>query len=199
MVVYRFPPEAGAPAGGPAAAPQPGAVAARIASLGLPGAGLAIAAEGERVRIAGEVPDAEAAARIILAAGNMQGIAEVEDAMQPRRREGLLAAFGGLAHMPGGAASFSSAEERVHEAAPGGGAVAYGPDGSLFHTVEPGESLDAIARRHYGDGGGLQALQLREANDLALPSDTGAALPEGLVLRLPRDLAATGAGRPGRG
>lgn len=195
MVVYRFPPEAGAPPGGPAAAPQPGAVAARIARLGLPGAGLAIEAEGERVRIAGEVPDAEAAARIILAAGNMQGIAEVEDAMQPRRREGLLAAFGGLAHVPGGAASFSSAEDRVHEATPTAGEVAYGPDGSLFHVVQPGESLDAIARRHYG--GTLQALQLREANDLALPADTSAALPAGLVLRLPRELAATGPGLTG--
>jgi len=184
MTTYHFPAEAGEPLqGGPITA---GTVTARLRALGLPHDALRIACEGDRVRIEGTVPDAATQERIVLAVGNLQGVAHVDDDMVPARRSGLLEAFGGLANLPGGSAAFETTEERVHEADPEPG-TSFGPAGSLFHTVQPGETLEGIAQRHFGMA--REAWRVREANAPLLADEN--ALRPGMVLRLP-------SGRPRR-
>lgn len=179
MPSYRFAPEAGIAARGET--PSAAEVTARLQALGLPAEALTIGCEGDAVSIEGPVPDPTTQERILLAAGNIRGVARVRDRMVPAQRPGLLDAFAGLAHLPGGAASMEAAGERVHQAAPDPGDHEFGPAGSLFHTVQPGETLEAIAERHYGTP--LEAVRLGEANLGLLPD--GGTLAPGIVLRLP--------------
>lgn len=167
-------------------------VAERLRALGLPAGGLRIARQGSQVVIEGTVPDAATQERIVLAAGNLQGVGMVVDRMVPARRAGgLLEAFGGLADLPPGAASLEAAEEAVHDARPDPGDTAFGPGGSLFHTVQPGETLEGIAQRHYGMA--IEARRVLEANAGILSDDR--ALTPGIVLRLPPGRRSP---RPGR-
>jgi phage tail protein X len=183
MTVYAFDPEAGTPLAGDAIAPTPAAVRARLRMLGLSSEGLSIGCEGGRVTVEGPVADAATQERIVLAVGNLRGVARVVDRMVPAKRGGgLMGAFGGLAHLPRGAANLDAAEARVHEAAPDPGALAFGPGGSLFHTVQPGETLEGIAQRHYGMT--REAWRIREANP-GLVTAEGPEVAPGLVLRLP--------------
>lgn len=182
MTTYRFAPEAGAPLPGDATAPNRQAVRERLRALGLPEEGLGIGCEGDRVTIEGAVADTATQERIVLAAGNLRGVARVMDRMVPARRAGLLEAFGGLASLPPGAASLDSAGDQVHAAAPAPGDHRFGPGGSLFHTVQEGESLEGIAQRHYGMT--REAWRIREANP-GLVGAEAAGLAPGMVLRLP--------------
>lgn len=185
MTTYRFPIGAGDPP--PGGVPTAEAIAARLGALGLPAEGLRITCQDGMVRIEGKVPDPATQERIVLAAGNVQGIGEVEDRMVPAQRSGLLEAFGGLAHLPPGAGSLEAAGQAVHEARPEP-STSFGPGGSLFYTVQPGEALEGIAQRHYGMT--REAWRIREANAPLLADEN--ALRPGMVLRLPP-------GRPGRG
>jgi nucleoid-associated protein YgaU len=185
MPTYHFPIEAGEP-------PQEGgltaeAIATRLERFGLPASALRVACEEGRVVLEGEVPDEATQERIVLAVGNMQGVERVEDRMVPAKRAGLLKAFGGLAHLPTGAANLNAGEAEVYRARPEPG-TAFGPAGSLFHTVQPGETLDDIARRHFGST--TEALLIREANAPML-AGTREVQP-GLVLRLPSGRARRG-------
>jgi phage tail protein X len=200
MTLYRFPSEAGASPAGDDIAGTAEDVGARLRALRLPAEGLRIGREGGRVTIEGPVPDAATQERVILAAGNIRGVRLVDDRMTTGgRRPGLLDALGGLAHLPTGAANFDSAEDRVHEAEPDPGDTAFGPAGSLFHTVQPGESLAGVAQRHYGMA--IEARRVVEANPglLQAGGDTTQALPEGLVLRLPRERRLTRGPAPAGG
>jgi nucleoid-associated protein YgaU len=69
----------------------------------------------------------------------------------------------------------------VHRAAPDPGDTGFGPGGSILHVVQPGETLEAIAARHYGDT--AAAGWVLESNAPVLPD--AAALRPGMVLRLP--------------
>jgi len=181
MATYAFPAEAGAPPAGGRL--DSDAVAARLSALGLPAGDLRIACQDDAVVLEGRVPDAATQERIVLAAGNIQGVARVEDRMVPAHRAGLLEAFAGLANLPAGSASLDAAEDRVHEAAPDPGDTAFGPGGSVFHTVQEGETLEGIAQRHYGMT--REVRRILEAN-AGLLSDERAVRP-GMVLRLPQD------------
>jgi nucleoid-associated protein YgaU len=72
--------EATQPEGSPAADP-PSADALRqeVAELGLDAKDLKIEVEGDKVRVAGEVPDQAAKEKLVLALGNVAGVAAVEE------------------------------------------------------------------------------------------------------------------------
>ncbi|WP_149536914.1 LysM peptidoglycan-binding domain-containing protein [Siccirubricoccus phaeus] len=178
MPLYRFPTESGY---GPAASrPAASAVLARFDVLGLPRQGVSVRLEGEKLVLEGEVEDGATQERLVLAAGNLPGIAVVEDRLTPRHRPGLLASLGSFAQLPAGSASTAAAAEAVHAAQPEP-EERFGGGGSLFHTVAPGETLESIAARHYGDA--RRAAAILEANQPML--QRASAVRAGLVLRLP--------------
>jgi nucleoid-associated protein YgaU len=125
--------------GGEAKAAEPEAIEKEVADVGAPG--LKVSVEGDKVKLTGKAASQEAREKAILAAGNIEGVAEVEDAIE------------------------------VEEAAPE----------SVFHTVEKGDTLWAIAKKHYGEGSKYVAIF--EANKPML-SDPDKIYP-GQVLRIP--------------
>jgi len=186
MATYHFPAEAGfGIAGGfPKSPPDPPAIAAHLRTIGLPAEGLRLGRRGDAVQVEGSVPDAATRELVLLAIGNLRGIGRVEDRLVVARPSpGLLGSLGAFAHLPAGSANLQAAREAVHQSRPEVGTV-FGPGGSLFHTVQPGESLAEIAGRHYGGAAAAAATAERilEANAPVL-RDT--AIGPGIVLRLP--------------
>ena len=178
MSTYRFPAEAGlALAGAPSAA----AIGDRLAHLGLTQDGVTVTRHDDAATLEGSVPDDATRERVLLAVGNLQGIARVEDRLTVTRGGGLSAALGGFARLPAGSAAAPAAERAVHHARPDPGDTAFGPGGSILHVVQPGETLEAIAARHYGDT--AAAGWVLESNAPVLID--AAALRPGVVLRLP--------------
>lgn len=109
-----------------------------IADLGLDAEGLEIEVEGDKVRVKGTAKSQEAKEKVMLAVGNVEGVAEVED-----------------------------------EA---------GGDDPVFHTVEKGDTLWAIADKTLGNGSRYN--EIFEANRPML-SDPDKIYP-GQVLRIPQ-------------
>ena len=62
--------------------PAADAVASGLARTGLGADNLNVAVEGDQVKISGTAPDAATREKLILAAGNIAGIASVEDAIE---------------------------------------------------------------------------------------------------------------------
>ena len=94
--------------------------------------------------------------------------------------EGSLAgALSSLSRLPAGSASTQAAGGTVHDAAPQ--PVEQGPGGSMFYTVQKGDTLSAIAKRHYGDANAYG--RIFEANRPML-ADPDRIYP-GQVLRIP--------------
>jgi nucleoid-associated protein YgaU len=176
MPSYSFAPEAGrTPAGGTLDAAT---LRAELRRLSLPEAGLAIGIRQGKVTLAGQVRDAAPRERVVLALGNLRGVARVEDGLETVEQPPLSAALGAFARLPPGAAGSDMAEEMVHGARP---APVRGPAGSLFVAAGPDDSLPGLARRHYGDETAWP--RILEANQDALESEK--ALAPGLTLRLP--------------
>ncbi|MDB5374849.1 MAG: LysM domain/BON superfamily protein [Belnapia sp.] len=173
MPVYEFPADAGLPAGGA----TPEAIAAQLDRRGLPHAGIRITCQGETVTLEGQVADGDAAELLVLAIGNLQGVARIEDRLMPARSPGLLDGLAGFAKLPAGAAGTEAAETAVHRARVETGSH-FGPGRSLLHTMQPGETLAMLAARHLGG----DERRLREANVAIL----GDAVPgPGMVIRIP--------------
>ena len=97
--------------------------------------------DGENVKISGELPDQEMKEKIIVAAGNVEGVSRVEENLTTEKKE---------------------------------------PEGK-FHTVVKGDTLWAIAEKHYSDGTKYKVIF--EANRPML-SDPDKIYP-GQVLRIP--------------
>ncbi|MBN2907114.1 MAG: peptidoglycan-binding protein LysM [Rhodobacteraceae bacterium] len=110
-----------------------------IADLGLQAEGLEISVEGDKVTVSGTPVSQEAKEKVMLAVGNIEGVAEVEDAAE--------------GHDP------------------------------VFHTVQRGDSLWAIAQKTLGNG--ARYPEIFEANRPML-SDPDKIYP-GQVLRIPQD------------
>ena len=92
------------------------AINKELADLGLDAYDVDISIEGDKVVMKGTALDQETREKIILAAGNVDGIAEVEDAME-------------------------------------------GDDaGAIFHTVESGDTLSAIAQKTMGKASAYHAI-----------------------------------------
>lgn len=92
------------------AAPPAEDLKASVAKLGLPVDGLDIKVDGDKVVVSGDAPSQEAKEKIILALGNVTGVAKVEDNITT----------------PSG-------------------------DQATFYTVQKGDTLSAISKKHYGD------------------------------------------------
>lgn len=173
MPSYEFPSDGGLPAQGA----TPDAIAAHLDRLGLPHAGIHITRRGETAILEGPVADGDAAELLVLAVGNLQGVGRVDDKLAPARTPGLLDSLGAFARLPAGAASTEAAETAIHNAEIETG-TRFGPGRSLFHAMQPGETLATLAARHL-DG---DERRLREANAALLG---GGEPGPGLVIRIP--------------
>ena len=121
--------------------PTAEALKKEVADLGLDAKGLDIAVEGEKVVIKGDAVSKETREKVILAVGNVAGVAEVEDD---------------------------------------------DPEDAVFHTVEAGDNLSAIAKKTLGSAN--RYMEIFEANKPML-SDPDKIYP-GQVLRIPQDTTA---------
>jgi len=65
-----------------AEAPEPEALKKEIADLGLESEGLEIEVEGDKVKVRGRAPSQAEKEKIVLAMGNVEGVATVEDAVE---------------------------------------------------------------------------------------------------------------------
>lgn len=143
MGLWNFIKEAGKSLGfgGEAQAAEPAdAIRKELDGLGLDASNLDIQVDGDRVTIKGDVPDQETREKIIIAAGNVEGIAEVEEQV-----------------------TAPNAKEPV------------------FHEVQKGDTLWAIAEKHLGNG--AKYPEIFEANRPML-SDPDKIYP-GQKLRIP--------------
>jgi nucleoid-associated protein YgaU len=125
--------------GGGDAEPQKEALEKEIADLGLDATGVDIQVEGDTVKLAGEAASDELKEKIILAVGNVDGVAAVDDGTS------------------------------------GGGKE------PVFHTVEKGDTLWAIAEKTMGNGSKYEAIF--EANKPMLTHPDK--IYPGQVLRIP--------------
>lgn len=167
--------------GGAYSVPTPEALSNELKRLGLPADNVSMKVEGDTVHLSGRVPDAEMREKIVLAVGNVEGVGKVDDSgLQGGEQTGSLAgAVGGMANLPAGAASTSSASGAVHAASPQ--PVEQGPGGSMFYTVQKGDTLSAIAKKHYGDANAYNSIF--EANRPMLEHPDR--IYPGQVLRIP--------------
>lgn len=167
--------------GGAYAAPTPEALENELKRLDLPAEGIAMKVEGDTVHVSGTVKDAETREKILLAVGNVEGVGKVDDdALQGGEPTGSIAgAVASMSRLPAGAASTDSAEDAVHAAAPQ--PVEQGPGGSMFYTVQKGDTLSAIAKKHYGNANAYNTIF--EANRPML--DHPDRIYPGQVLRIP--------------
>lgn len=166
--------------GGAAAAevPTAGTLTAKLANLHLPTVGIEV--QGDTAVLTGPVPDGETREKILLAVGNTNGIAHVDDRMTGGEASGNLGnVLGGFSRVPAGSANTQAAETAVHGSAPTG--MAQGPGGSVFYTVQKGDTLSGIAKKQYGDANAY--MRIFEANKPML-TDPDKIYP-GQVLRVP--------------
>ncbi len=140
MGLWNFVKSAGKSLFGSAEAAQPDAetLQKEIADLGLDASGLDISVEGDKVKVAGSAVSQEVKEKVILAVGNVEGVAAVEDDA-------------------------------------GGG-------DPVFHTVEKGDTLWAIAEATMGNGSKYQ--EIFEANKPMLTHPDK--IYPGQVLRIPQ-------------
>lgn len=124
-------------------APDAEALKKEIDDLGLDARDLDISVEGDVVKVTGRAPTQAEKEKLILAVGNVEGVAKVEDAIETEE--------------------------------PGGEPV--------FHTVEKGDTLWAIAEKTLGSGARYN--EIFEANRPML-TDPDKIYP-GQVLRIPQD------------
>jgi len=140
MGLFSFIKDAGKSLFGGGQADAAEAIRKEVDSMGL-GGQVDVSVEGDKVVLQGQAPSQEIKEKIVLAAGNVAGVATVEESIA------------------------TPAEEPA----------------AVFHTVAKGDTLWAIAKKHYGDGNKYPAIF--EANKPML-SDPDKIYP-GQVLRIP--------------
>jgi nucleoid-associated protein YgaU len=127
--------------GGKAAAEEPEKLKEEIAGVGVDASKLDVVVVGDTVKLKGKAASQAEREKAILAVGNIEGVASVEDDITVEAAE---------------------------------------PE-SVFHTVEKGDTLSAIAKKHYGDANAY--MKIFEANKPML-SHPDKIYP-GQVLRIP--------------
>ncbi len=180
MSSFYFPADTGRQL--PGNAPGSEAIVALLDRLGLPHENITISRKGDTVTVEGHVPDGAAEERLVLAVGNIKGVSWVQDRLTRDHYSSLFDTIGSFANLPAGAAGTESAVTAIHNAQLRG-ETRFGPCGSLFYTIEPGDSLNSIASRYYGASNPDAALRLLDANSPML-ADAEAMRP-GMVLRIP--------------
>lgn len=144
MGIWNFIKSAGKAIGiGEDEAPAATMLKQEVADLGLDASGVEIETDGDKVKVSGKSVTQELREKIVLAVGNVAGVATVEDAIE------------------------------VDEPAPE----------AVFHTVDKGDTLWAVAKKAYGNGS--KYMKIFEANKPML-SDPDKIYP-GQVLRIPQD------------
>ena len=123
-------------------APDIDALLAEIEELGLEASGMDVSVEGDKVRVKGKAISQEAKEKVILAVGNIKGVAAVEDDVEG--------------------------------------------DDPVFHTVQKGDTLSAIAKKTLGNANRYP--EIFEANKPMLTHPDK--IYPGQVLRIPQDTKA---------
>ncbi|MFT8245712.1 LysM and BON domain-containing protein [Roseomonas sp. BN140053] len=149
-----------------ATAPDSKSLEAELDKLGLPHTGITIEVQGNTVKLSGPAPAPDIREKIVLAVGNVQGIAKVDDQMQAAGQSTAQTADAAGQAMGG----------------PSGSAASQGPGGSVFYTVQKGDTLSAISKAQYGDANKYQ--QIFEANRPMLEHPDK--IYPGQVLRIPQ-------------
>ena len=121
--------------------PSAGDLQASLKKLGLPSEGLDIGVSGDTVKVSGKAASQEQKEKIVLALGNVEGIAKVEESIDT----------------PAG-------------------------ETATMYTVQKGDTLSAIAKKHYGDASKYNAIF--EANKPMLTHPDK--IYPGQVLRIPK-------------
>ena len=164
------------------------ALQAELRKLGLDNGDVHLTLRGDTVKIEAKAADRETMEKLILAVGNIKGIAKVEADLPP-------------APKPAGTEAAAPKPQAAPQAAPQGQQPAQGQqaaqpaqkpaaapapaaedDGPLFHTVEKGDTLSAIAQKYLGSANKYR--QIFEANKPML-KDPDEIYP-GQKLRIPR-------------
>ncbi|MFO7764018.1 MAG: peptidoglycan-binding protein LysM [Wenzhouxiangellaceae bacterium] len=146
------------------------AVADHLLSMGLNVRALSVIAHQDKkmVSLVGKVDSLEDKEKLIVAAGNISGVEQVDDRLRVVDAEESAAA---VPAEPAPVDQADQAEEPPAEEAPA----------SRFYTVQSGDTLGAIAKRLYGDAGKYPIIF--EANRPML-EDPNEIYP-GQVLRIP--------------
>jgi len=147
------------------------AVQKHLLTLGLEIKALSVIAfqDEKKVALVGKVGSIEDKEKLIVAAGNVDGVEQVDDRL---RVEALGAAETAPATPPAAEAADDAPEPPEDET-----------PSSQFYTVESGDTLGAIAQRFYGSAG--QYMIIFEANRPML-EDPNKIYP-GQVLRIPQE------------
>lgn len=127
--------------GGAEAAPAPADLTKEIEALGLDATGMDITVDGDTVKVSGAAVSQEMKEKIILAVGNVEGVAAVDDE------------------------------------------VANTGADPVFHTVEKGDTLSAIAKKTLGSANKYHAIFEANKPMLSHPDK----IYPGQVLRIPQD------------
>jgi nucleoid-associated protein YgaU len=137
-----------------------------------------IMVDKDKVTLMGWVPSMDIKEKTVLLAGNIDGIAKVDDRLHIGARPGqhTPAATGTIAHAGGG--TLGTGTGKVHMSADESPSPAWQ---SRTYTVEKGDTLSAIAKKFYGDASDYPLIF--EANKPML-SDPDKIYP-GQVLRIP--------------
>ena len=126
--------------------------------------GLSLEVSDDKVTVGGKVKNEDIAEIVVLSVGNFQGVAGVDDKLEVTAPAPAAAGAGAVAAAP--------AATPTVERKPAG----------VFHTVESGDTLWAIAEKHLGDGNKYTAIF--EANKPML-KDPDSIYP-GQKLRIPK-------------
>lgn len=165
MGIFDFMKDAGEKIFKPGEARAEKAIIDHIQRYGLEISDLKVEVDGSKARLEGKAKDMATRERAVLAAGNVNGIDQVDDRMT-------------VAAVAGGGADFSNVTIGSSTTT---GAAASGEWSSRTYTVQKGDTLSAIAKQMYGDANKYP--QIFEANKPML-SHPDKIYP-GQVLRIP--------------
>lgn len=132
----------------------------------MPGNELTVQVDGDKVKIAGRVPDQATKEKLALIVGNARHVGQVDDQLEPAASPTQAA---GQSRPAGQAGSASAQTIPVEQTS------------ARFYTVESGDTLSKIAKAYYGDPDAYRLIF--EANRPML-SDPDKIYP-GQVLRIP--------------
>jgi nucleoid-associated protein YgaU len=134
MGLFDFVKEAGRKLGIGSDAPTPDELRAEVTKLGLDAKDLALDVQGDTVTVSGSTPSQELREKIVLAVGNVHGVAKVEDKL-------TVAALDGSTETGDASANGT----------PASGASAPAQAQAKFYTVKSGDTLSKISKEFYGD------------------------------------------------